>query len=196
MENNGKGTKGEKSKEHLIRCAARLFLQKGYTATGINEIISSAGLTKGSFYFYFASKRDLALEVAEYYSRLKLEELTKAAEGNTWEEFVENLVGETIRRAKLQKSFGCPIAVLGMEVAFLEPDIADKYYESLKIISDVFAQVLKKSGISDKEADRLSARAFALYEGYLLFYRVSRDVSELERLMTDLKEIVNMKKVI
>ncbi len=190
MDNSVKGSKGEKSKEHLIKSAARLFLQKGYNATGINEIITSAGLTKGSFYFYFSSKKELALEVAEYYNRLKLEELAKAAEGGTWEAFVDSMIGDVIKWAKQKKNFGCPIAVLGMEIAFLEPDIADRYYTSLKQISDTFAEVLRKSGFSEDDADRLADRACALYEGYLMFYRVSRDINQLEKLLKDMKEIV------
>lgn len=191
MERIAKGTKGERSKEHLIQCAARLFLKKGYNATGINEIISSAGLTKGSFYFYFPSKKELALEVAGYYNRLKQEELNRAAEGREWDAFVDKIIGDIISRAKQRKIFGCPIAVLGMEIAFLEPEIADRYYTSLKWITDIFADVMKKSGVQDEKADSLAARAVALYEGYLMLYRVSRDVAELEKLLKDMKEIIN-----
>ncbi|WP_055666641.1 TetR/AcrR family transcriptional regulator [Desnuesiella massiliensis] len=71
-------TKGEKSKENLIECAARLFLEKGYNATGINDILNSAGLSKGSFYFYFESKKDLAMGVAEYYIRNYQEKFNKS----------------------------------------------------------------------------------------------------------------------
>lgn len=181
--------KGEKSKEHLIECAARLFLQKGYNATGINDILSSAGLSKGSFYFYFASKKDLAVDVAEYYNKIKIDEISKAAKGRTWEEFIEKVVGDIIERAKEKKSFGCPFAVLGMEIAFLEPDIADKYFASIKRIAGIFEDVLKRSGIPEEKATIIAGSALAMYEGYLLFYRISKDINELEKLFRDLKAI-------
>ena len=73
-------TKGEKSKEHLIKSAARLFIKRGYNATGINDILNSAELSKGSFYFYFASKKDLAAAVAEYFNKNEMRQLSEAAE--------------------------------------------------------------------------------------------------------------------
>ena len=65
--------KGEATKEHLIACAGRLFWQNGYAATGLSEILKEAHLTKGSFYFYFKSKEDLAVAVVGYYHRVVYE---------------------------------------------------------------------------------------------------------------------------
>lgn len=182
-------SKGEQSKEHLIECAAQLFLQNGYNSTGINDILSKAGVSKGSFYFYFASKKELAMEVADYYSRIKISEVLKVAEGRTWEDFVEELIGNVIKRAKQKKNFGCPLAVLGMEIAFLESDIADKYYESIKKVVGVFADVFRRSGIAEEKAALIADHAVAIYEGYLLFYRMSKNIDELEKLRRDLKVI-------
>ena len=54
-------TKGEETKEKIIRQAAGLFWAKGYTATGVQDVLTAAGVTKGSFYFYFKSKKTSAL---------------------------------------------------------------------------------------------------------------------------------------
>ncbi|HWR05602.1 TetR/AcrR family transcriptional regulator [Sporomusa sp.] len=189
MNQNTKGLKGEKSKEQLIACAARLFLEKGYNATGINEIISSAGLSKGSFYFYFSSKKDLAISVVEYYSQMKLTEVSETARNKTWEDFIEKLVDDILKTTKRGGNFGCPMAVLGMETAFLDPDIAAKNYASLKSMIGIFEDVLKRSGISQEKAAIGAERAFAIYEGYLLLYRLSKDICELEKILRDLKEL-------
>lgn len=192
MNQNIKGLKGKKSKEQLIECAARLFLEKGYNATGINEILCSTGLSKGSFYFYFSSKKDLAMSVSEYYSQIRITEVSEAARDKTWEDFIEKLVGDIIKNAKEAGNFGCPMAVLGMETAFLEPDIAAKNYASLKSMIGIFKDVLKRSGISEEKAIISAERSFAIYEGYLLFYRLSKDIHELEKLLRDLKNIINI----
>lgn len=191
MSQNAKSLKGENSKERLIERAAWLFLEKGYNATGINEIISSAGLSKGSFYFYFSSKKDLAMSVAKYYNQLKLTEVTETARDKTWEDFIEKLVGDIIKEAKVGEVFGCPMAVLGMETAFIDPDIAAENYASLKSMMGIFEDVLKRSGISEAKSTISAERAFAIYEGYLLLYRLSKDIHELENLLSALKEFYN-----
>jgi AcrR family transcriptional regulator len=43
----------------LLEAAIDLFHQRGYDGTSVREIVAAAGLTKGAFYHYFASKDDL-----------------------------------------------------------------------------------------------------------------------------------------
>jgi len=47
----------------LLQHAARLFRQRGYTGTNIDDIMLAAGLTRGTFYAHFNSKDDLFTEV-------------------------------------------------------------------------------------------------------------------------------------
>lgn len=48
--------KGERRKQELLRIAYRMFLEKGYEKTSIDEIIAKAGIAKGTYYYYFESK--------------------------------------------------------------------------------------------------------------------------------------------
>ena len=43
----------------LLDCAQRLFMQKGYERTTINDVIAATGLSKGAFYHHFRAKEDL-----------------------------------------------------------------------------------------------------------------------------------------
>lgn len=54
-------------KRQIIEAAIRLFAQKGYHATSIQEIADTLGIAKGSLYFYFKSKEDLFVSVFEYH---------------------------------------------------------------------------------------------------------------------------------
>lgn len=186
-------TKGDWAKERLIACAAKLFLQNGYNATGINDILASASMTKGSFYFYFSSKKELAVKVFEYYQEKLKNWLLEMAAGKTWEEFITAFIGEKIEAAHKGEYYGCPIAVLGGEIAFQEPDIAEKYAESMRGLTRIFAKVLCNSGVAQEMASVLAKRAFILYEGYLLYYRISKDINELNALVAELKDIIKLK---
>ena len=54
-------------KEKILQSGEALFRAKGYHATGINEVLKSSGVSKGSFYNYFDSKEDFALQVVDLY---------------------------------------------------------------------------------------------------------------------------------
>ncbi len=49
------------ARERIVQTALDLFYRQGYLATGINQVIAEAGVSKNTFYYYFPSKEDLCL---------------------------------------------------------------------------------------------------------------------------------------
>lgn len=55
------------TREKIFAAAQDRFHALGYSACGVQEIVDTAGVPKGSFYNYFKTKEGLALEVLETY---------------------------------------------------------------------------------------------------------------------------------
>ncbi|HEX8947883.1 MAG TPA: TetR family transcriptional regulator [Dissulfurispiraceae bacterium] len=49
------------ARRKIIDTALDLFYRQGYLATGINQVIADAGVSKNTFYYYFPSKEDLCV---------------------------------------------------------------------------------------------------------------------------------------
>jgi TetR/AcrR family transcriptional repressor of nem operon len=49
----------------LIEAGTELMFEKGYTNTGIQEVLNQVGVPKGSFYHYFDSKEAFALAIIQ-----------------------------------------------------------------------------------------------------------------------------------
>jgi len=49
------------TRERLIAAGLHLFYQRGFHATGLDQVLTRVGTTKTTFYKYFESKEDLAL---------------------------------------------------------------------------------------------------------------------------------------
>lgn len=49
------------ARQRIIDTALDLFYRQGYLATGINQVIAEAGVSKNTFYYYFPSKEDLCV---------------------------------------------------------------------------------------------------------------------------------------
>lgn len=62
----------EATKQALLQVGLALFEEKGYNATGLQEIASGAAISKGSFYSYFSSKEDFGVGVIRYYTETGL----------------------------------------------------------------------------------------------------------------------------
>jgi TetR/AcrR family transcriptional regulator len=55
------GPRASRTIESILDATRQIFLVKGYAGTTIDEIARNAGLSRGSFYTYFPSKRDVLL---------------------------------------------------------------------------------------------------------------------------------------
>lgn len=55
------------TKAHLLATGYQLIAKKGFTAVGIKQILDTAGVPKGSFYHYFASKEAFGEAIISHY---------------------------------------------------------------------------------------------------------------------------------
>lgn len=184
-------SKGLRTKEKIIRTAARLFLQKGYHATGINEILAQTGVPKGSFYFHFKSKKELTSHVAQFYSDRLQAWFEETAKNKKWNEFIGSLVADMKLMAQKGRHFGCPLGVIGVEIALHEPEITGQYVQVMDNIMKIFSGVLESSGVDSTEAPSAARRAFILYQGYLQYYRMTRNIEVFDYLLNDVTRMLN-----
>jgi AcrR family transcriptional regulator len=75
----GNGTEGGSVPERLLGAATRLFAERGFESTSVQEVVVAAGVTKGAMYHYFGSKDDLLYEVYARVLRMQTEHLQEIA---------------------------------------------------------------------------------------------------------------------
>ncbi|WP_304450881.1 TetR/AcrR family transcriptional regulator [Nocardiopsis sp. YSL2] len=75
----GNGGDGGSVPERLLGAATRLFAERGFESTSVQEIVVAAGVTKGAMYHYFGSKDDLLYEVYARVLRMQTEHLLQIA---------------------------------------------------------------------------------------------------------------------
>jgi TetR/AcrR family transcriptional regulator, transcriptional repressor for nem operon len=110
------------TRESLVRAGVAALTEKGFTATGLDEILRSVNVPKGSFYHFFESKEAFGLELidryAAYFAR-KLDRILASGSASPLQrlhDFVAD--GEAgMRRYKFQR--GCLVGNLGQEMGAL-----------------------------------------------------------------------------
>jgi AcrR family transcriptional regulator len=70
--------------QEILEAAARVFHEKGYESTSIQDIADAVGILKGSLYYYITSKEDLLFEIIQgvHEEALKNLEKTRDLEGD------------------------------------------------------------------------------------------------------------------
>jgi len=73
-------TTGPETRARLLDAAAECFAREGYDATGVAEICTTAGLSKGAFYHHFPSKQAVFLALLDRWLALLDEQLLSVSQ--------------------------------------------------------------------------------------------------------------------
>jgi TetR/AcrR family transcriptional repressor of nem operon len=154
------------SKAKLLDAALLVIRAKGYSATTVDDVCSTAGLTKGSFFHHFESKQELALAAATHFSSMA-DALFATAPYRALPDPVDRLLGYIdFRKAILLgelPEFTCLLGTMVQEAYDTHPSIraacdAGISGHAASLEADI-AQAMEQSGI---DAD-WSASSLALY---------------------------------
>jgi len=94
--------KKAQTRERLIEAAARVFAEKGFATTSLDEVADAAGLTKGAVYSNFENKEDLVRAVLEV-QQDRLHSISGATGGGTLEEQADTaarMFGDAVARGR------------------------------------------------------------------------------------------------
>jgi TetR/AcrR family transcriptional repressor of nem operon len=179
--------------ERLMTAALDLMWEESYGAVTIDDICTRADVKKGSFYYFFKSKADLAVAALEklwtddWKPRLD-EQFSPSVEPlDRLTGYLEGLYTRQAEKAKKWgRVLGCPVCSVGSEVSTQEIDVNAKvreiisrkrrYFESA--IRDAIAAGLIEAGDHAQKAEMI---AF-LVEGAVSQARITNNVEVLRTL--------------
>ena len=73
----------EETVRRILDTAERLFVEKGYDRTSLQDILDETGLSKGAVYHHFASKEDIFYSVCDRIGRRNGEVLSRVRDDDT-----------------------------------------------------------------------------------------------------------------
>jgi AcrR family transcriptional regulator len=69
------------SRQEILRTAARLFQQRGYDATSMNDVAAALKLSKGGLYHHFQSKDEILFEIMDHAMEITEQRVLKPVRG-------------------------------------------------------------------------------------------------------------------
>jgi TetR/AcrR family transcriptional regulator, transcriptional repressor for nem operon len=178
------------TKQRLITVGLRLMLGRGYHAIGVQEILSEAGVPKGSFYHHFASKEDFALQVIDaYQSRVRdLLEVTLTDRRHPPLDRVRNFFAGVREAYEAEGYLGCFLGALGQELSGTNELFRRKIDHCLATIAAAHAVCLEEARVRGDLPSTCDARLMAellvnAWEGAALCSRLLRNARPLEEIL-------------
>jgi len=170
-----KGLQPKTTADRILIQAMRIFLEKGYHGTSIDDITHAAGVTKGALYWHFKSKEELLQKIVEDFEKRFLNGLIQAVKNvrgdiqDKFEKYFRYNAAFSYYNRELCVSFTTLAAELVGAHHGTEPQFRRIYKKYQKFLSRLILQG-KKEKIFKKEIDPdLAAQIIiAFHDGILI----------------------------
>ncbi|MEU3985375.1 TetR family transcriptional regulator C-terminal domain-containing protein [Streptomyces sp. NPDC026672] len=180
-------------REGLLAAGLRLIHTNGFNGCGIKEITDGAGVPKGSFYSYFASKEDFAVEVLEHYWAsvdrdfgFHLRDASKPPVDRVTAFFV----AMTDHNAEREFALGCFVGNMSLELADHSADVRKKLDHIMARWTGLIAACVREARADgtlpadDTSPEDLAFVVLEAWEGAVMQGRVGQRRDAYERFVT------------
>jgi TetR/AcrR family transcriptional repressor of nem operon len=176
-------------KERLTDAAMDLIWENSYGTTSVDAICERAGAKKGSFYYFFKSKSELAAAALEADWAKKKEEMDSIFSPTVpplerFERYFDSVHDHLAERHEQCGSIlGCPLFSIGGEVSTQDQVVRDTVDGILDRKINYFISAIRDAdaqGLIDAPNPEAKAKAlFACYHGTLAQARIQNDLKLL-----------------
>lgn len=159
------------TRQKLIDITYDEIYEKGYQAASLSEILSKAQVHKGSMYYFFKNKKEMAMSALK--EKMK-DRFTKRYatilqyESNILDELFKVLNDISLRDFKK----GCPLANIVQEMSNLDEDfdaMSKGFYEDLKkCFKDILDKAILLKELKDCDTQKLALYITVVVEGAIL----------------------------
>ena len=184
------------ARARLVDSARELIHTTTYGSASVDDLCTAAGVNKGSFYYFFPSKRDLALTVLDaQWAGARQQVLEPAFKTDVPP--LERISRFFRRAAQLQRRPavpGCPFGNLAAELSTLDEPIRVRVGEIFEGYRGYFERALDEAVATGELAPlnvpRASRALLAYFQGALLLAKTYNDANLVEQLGTHALRLV------
>ena len=170
-----------RTKRKIFETSMKLFSEKGYDATSIEEITAVVGVAKGTLYYHFSSKEEIFnFLIDEGMKLLKNSIEIKIQKCDTT---VEKLKAVSLVQLKAIMKYESVITIILSQVWGNEKRnefCKNKVLEYIGVIEKIIEEGLEKGDIVDVDPELLASEIFSLTCSTLLYKR-RMNLKEIDR---------------
>ena len=187
-------------RDNILATGQRLMAGKGYSAVGLNEILTAAGVPKGSFYHYFGSKDAFGEALLDSYFEDYLAEIdvTLALPGLS---MAQRVLRYFEVWQQTQSFFDCQGKCLAVKMAAEVADLSEAMRLSIRrgtsgIVSRLSAAI--EAGVAEGslaisgDATATARSLYQLWLGASIMVKIERDVAPFATAMQSTRDMLHL----
>lgn len=191
------------AKEKLLEVAFQLIWDNSYGGVSVDQICERAKVNKGSFYYYFGSKAELAMAAYEEHWKQTRPVMDRLFSAQTpplerlrkWCDHVYES-----QKAKCEESgcvCGCPYSSIGVEVATQDEKIRSKVDELIgrgtKYIEAAIADAQREGAVPESDPRSSARQVYSYMLGTVLRAKIENNAEVLRDLWPTVMAILRVK---
>ena len=184
----------------ILARGAEVMTRRGYHGAGVQEIVQAASVPKGSFYHYFASKEDFALQALQHVYGPRLQRYAQALANPAASPcerilgYYAELVEHFSRQEKLE--YHCFIGSLSFEMAELSPSLGAEVDAILQRSADILQACLEEAQAqgelpANEDCRNLAGFIANAWQGALTRLKVASNTRVLDDFMLRLQRLLH-----
>ncbi len=191
------------ARQRLMDAAYHLICEYSYGAVTIDAICERAAVKKGSFYYFFESKSDLAVAAIDAWWHGREIVIAKIFSSTTppverlrqYLNFVTDVQMKSYEQSG--QILGCPLFTLGAEICLQDERIHARILEfvgaGLKTFSHTIAEAQAADDLPQGDPLVLARTMLGVYEGILTLARIERRPDAVRRLSQDVLAAIGVR---
>ncbi|WP_369191146.1 TetR/AcrR family transcriptional regulator [Streptomyces sp. R08] len=181
--------------EKILAAGRSLFEARGYSALGVAEICKAAGVPKGSFYYFYASKEALALAVVDQHWADQRREWTRILAGGgdsaqpldrLRQLFEETEAGQHAVQQGCGTVPGCLFGNLSLEMSNQTEAVRARLQEifdaQVEMVAAVVDEARERGQVTVNDSREAARSVVAQLEGQVLFAKLYNNTGRLSPL--------------
>ncbi|HEX7301377.1 TetR/AcrR family transcriptional regulator [Lentzea sp.] len=193
-------TRSTDTRQSILDTAQRIMAHKGYSAVGLNEVLTEAGVPKGSFYHFFASKDAFGEAMLKSYFADYVTDMDGVLT-RSGQSAAERLLAYWQQWRQTQSVDDCQGKCLAVKLGAEVADLSEPMRLALKAGTDAIVDRLERTITAGLEDGSLSIDgeprplAQALYDMWLgasVMAKIHRDLSPLDATMTVTRQLLHL----
>jgi len=191
------------SKRKLLETAMEMIWESSYGSVSVDDICTKAGVNKGSFYYAFKSKSDLAVAAFERHWDNKQPLLDKIFSPQVpplqrLDDYCQLIIKDQKEKYEsFGKMLGCPFCSVGSELSTQDEKIRLKAEQMtrrmLKYIESLVRDLAAAGLIEVKDTAELAQEIGSYITGVLMQAKIENSVKHVERLQHGVMRLLGLK---
>jgi TetR/AcrR family transcriptional repressor of nem operon len=190
------------TRQKLLTTAIDLIWENSYGSISVDEICTKAGINKGSFYYAFKSKSDLAVAAFDLHWESKLAAMDEVFSSQIAPLVrIEGYINLVIRvqLEKFQRSgkiLGCPFCSVGSELSTQDEKIRIKAKDmsdrTIRYLSAAVRDAIVEHSVESQDPKQIAEEIFYYITGLLTQAKIANDPAILDRLAPGVFRLLNL----